>query len=139
MTLRKRRADNEDVTRRDRVAVVNEMAAAPSASLTGSSATYRRNEHATAATPAPGRSTPTIRSTRYRPRWHTVVGALILVSAVAVVIVNELELTVLPGSHSEAYLFLSAAVAGYGMWWLGWFDDGRSLGPTDRDAVRRRL
>lgn len=139
MTLRSRRADNEDVARRDRVAVGNELTTAPRASSAVSSEPIRWNEHATAASPTPVRYSPPIRSTKFRPRWHKVVGTLILVSAVAVVIVNELELTLLPGAHSEAYLFLSAAVAGYGMWWLGWFDDGRPLGPTDRDAVGRRL
>ena len=139
MTLRTHRADNEDVARHDRVVVANELTAAPRASLAGSSEPYSRNVHATAAPPTPVPYTPPRRSTRFRPTWHKVVGTLILAAAVAVVIVNELELTLLPGSHSEAYLFLSATVAGYGMWWLGWFDDGRQLGPTDRDALRRRL
>lgn len=139
MTPRKRRVDSEDVARRDRVAVGNELTEAPRASLARSSEQYRRNVHATAAPPPLVPDTPPIRSTRFRPTWHKVVGTLIIASAVAVMIVNELELTLLPGSHSEAYLFLSAAVAGYGMWWLGWFDDGRQLGPTDRDAGRRRL
>lgn len=139
MTPRKRRAGNEAAARRDRIAVGSESTVAPRTSLAVSSEPKRRNEHATAALPTPVRSTPPIRSTRFRPRWHKVVGTLILISAVAVVIVNELELTLLPGAHTEAYLFLGAAVAGYGMWLLGWFDDGTPLSPTDRHTVRRRL
>lgn len=30
--------------------------------------------------------------------------------------------TLLPGGHSELYLMLAFAVAGFGTWWLGLFD-----------------
>lgn len=43
MTLRQRRADNEDVARHDRVVVANELTAAPRASLAGSSEPYSWN------------------------------------------------------------------------------------------------
>lgn len=28
----------------------------------------------------------------------------------------------LPGGHSELYLLLGVAIAGYSTWWFGWFD-----------------
>ncbi len=57
-------------------------------------------ESATAA-PVRIRYTPTTRSTRFRRRWHKVLGGLTVLAALAVVIINELELTVLPGSRSS--------------------------------------
>jgi UDP-N-acetylmuramyl pentapeptide phosphotransferase/UDP-N-acetylglucosamine-1-phosphate transferase len=90
------------------------------------------------ATAVAARIRPPMHSARIRPRWHKVLGGLVVLSALAVVFINELELTVLPGSHNELYLVLSAAIAGFGMWWLGWFDDQRSSNPTDREAVRQR-
>ena len=82
-------------------------------------------QESTAAAFAPVRYSSPLRSTRFRPGWHKILGGLVLVSALAVAIVNELQLTLLPGSHNELYLVLSAGLAGLGTWWLGWFDDGR--------------
>jgi hypothetical protein len=64
---------------------------------------------------------------RMRPTWHRVVGAAIMIVGVAIAITNDLifvgaSRSPLPGGHSELYLILALAVAGYGTWWFGWFD-----------------
>ena len=59
-----------------------------------------------------------IDSAKLRRRSQKSVGALILCAAIAIAILNELR--VLPGGHNELYLAFSAAVCGFGIWWLGW-------------------
>ncbi|MBI5089957.1 MAG: hypothetical protein HZB15_14135 [Actinobacteria bacterium] len=83
------------------------------------------------ATPPPSsRYTPPIRAIRFRPGWHKLVGALLLVLGAAVAVLNDVMLlgastTLLPGGHSEFYLILGVAIAGSGTWWFGWFDRER--------------
>lgn len=73
---------------------------------------------------------PGRRSVRIRPTWHRVVGAAILVLGVTIAVLNDLIFvgaarSPLPGGHSELYLMLAFAVAGYATWWFGWFDRAR--------------
>lgn len=73
-----------------------------------------------------GRYTPPTRSVRLRPDWHKVVGVAFLVVGISIAVLNDVMLlgatTMLPGGHSEAYLFLGVGIAGYSTWWFGWFD-----------------
>jgi hypothetical protein len=67
---------------------------------------------------------------RYRPEWHKIVGALILVLGLAVIVLNDVMLlgasrSLLPGGHNELYLILGVVIAGYSTWWFGWFDRER--------------
>ena len=64
------------------------------------------------------RDAPPRNSARARPAWRNVLGALILCAALTIAILNELR--VLPGGHNELYLVSSAAVGGFGIWWLDW-------------------
>jgi len=46
-------------------------------------------------------------------------------SGVVIAVLNDvtrLGPRLVPGGHSELYLLLAMAVAGYGGWWLGIFD-----------------
>ena len=61
---------------------------------------------------------PSMNAAKLRRRWQKRLGALILCAAIVIAILNELR--VLPGGHNELYLALSAAVCGFGLWWLGW-------------------
>ena len=70
---------------------------------------------------------PAPKAVRFRPTWHRVVGAAIVIFAVAIFVANDVifvgaSRSPLPGGHSELYLVLALAVAGYGTWWFGWFD-----------------
>lgn len=80
---------------------------------------------AEAAKPTSTRYTPPSPKYRFRPGWHKAVGWALVVLGAAIAVVNDLaffEIRVLPGGHSELYLLLGIAVAGYGSWWLGLFD-----------------
>lgn len=65
-----------------------------------------------------GPSIPPISSAKNRRRWQKRIGTLILCTAIVIAVLNELR--VLPGGHNELYLAFSAAVCGFGIWWLGW-------------------
>lgn len=68
---------------------------------------------------------------RVRPRWHSVVGALLVIAGAIVIVLNYAMVlggvpkSALPGGHSEGYLILGLAMAGFSTWWFGWFDRGR--------------
>jgi len=54
-----------------------------------------------------------------------VVGWSLVGLGVAVIVVNEVDvvdLELLPGGHSPAYLLLGLVVAVAGSWWLGLYD-----------------
>lgn len=88
----------------------------------------RQRPAATSRTAPPSpRYTPPVRAVRYRPAWHRLVGATLLVIGVLVAVLNDVmrlqpDLTLLPGGHNELYLFAGVACAGYSTWWFGWFD-----------------
>lgn len=112
---------------------VTTRATAPVSPLSGAQASLddsvvrsRRAERSPSPSPS-ARYTPRVRSVRLRPDWHKVVGAVVLVVGIAVAVINDVMLlgataTLLPGGHSELYLLLGVAVAGYSTWWFGWFD-----------------
>jgi len=60
-----------------------------------------------------------------RPPWHRAVGWTLIAIGVAIAVLNDLayvDIELLPGGHSELYLFLGLLVAGFGSWWTGLFD-----------------
>lgn len=69
---------------------------------------------------------------RVRPRWHRLLGwfgvALgVLIAAANDVMLMGVETALLPGGHSELYLFLALAVGGSFTWFLGLFDRGTTV------------
>jgi len=60
-----------------------------------------------------------------RPTSHKIAGWGLVASGVVIAVLNDLTRLgprLVPGGHSELYLLLAIAVAGYGGWWLGIFD-----------------
>lgn len=113
---------------------VTSRAGAPLPRSSGSQAPFddrtARNRRAEPLPSPSARYTPpvrSVRSVRFRPRGHKVVGAVVLVAGIAIAVLNDVMLlgassTLLPGGHSELYLVLGVAVAGFSTWWFGWFD-----------------
>lgn len=61
----------------------------------------------------------------FRPTWHKVTGALLILVGVSVFVLNDAEwfgIHVMPGGHNELYVVLGIAVAAASTWWFGWFD-----------------
>lgn len=84
---------------------------------------------ASAASPVPeanSRYTPKLKARGpFRPTWHKVVGALLLLTGVGIFVVNDLawfDINLIPGGHNELYALLAFLVAGTSTWWFGWFD-----------------
>jgi len=50
-----------------------------------------------------------------------VVGVLVIVANDAMLL-GGVPTTLLPGGHSEGYLFLGVVLAAASTWWFGWFD-----------------
>ena len=78
------------------------------------------------------RYTPPKETVRLRPRWHRLAGWAGVVLGVVVAAVNDGMLmtdhvTLLPGGHSELYLFLGVGVAITSTWFLGLFDRGTTV------------
>ncbi len=98
----------------------------PTGPISGSS----RRDHTRAPSPAPTSRTTPKRTIRFRPGWHRAIGAALLLVGVALAALNDVmmlqpSLTLLPGGHSELYLFAGIGIAGYSTWWFGWFDRTR--------------
>lgn len=88
-------------------------------------AARRTTRSATAAVPSTGRVTPKAPAPYFRPEWHRPIGWFIVALGLLVVIVNDLayfDIELMPGGHSELYLFLGIGVAAGGTWFLGLFD-----------------
>ncbi len=132
MPPNKRRIKPADVEHRGRVTIPRDPAATnlgaePQGEEPTLSERAKRYERGPVTPPASSRYTPPIKSVRLRPGWHKKVGALILVAGVVIAVLNDVMLlapstTVLPGGHSEFYLMLGIAIAGYSTRWFGWFD-----------------
>lgn len=89
-------------------------------------------QEARARTDSSGRYTPPTPTYRLRPGWHRLVGWLGIVAGVAVAALNDLmlmgeDVALLPGGHTELYLFLGIAIAGGATWFLGLFDRGTTV------------
>ena len=126
MPPNKRRTEGSDIEHRGRVTVSRDPTVVPWADAPLPSERSKRKESGPVKPVASSRYTPPVKSFRLRPGWHKTVGALIVGVGLAVVILNEVMLlnsmTLLPGGHSELYLVLGVAIAGYGTRWFGWFD-----------------
>ena len=127
MPPNKRRTKPGNVEHHGRITTHRDDATLPRATPPSpmSAATRRSTERDAPA--ASSRYTPPRKSVRYRPDWHKIVGALILVLGIAVIVLNDVMLlgasrSLLPGGHNELYLILGIVIAGYSTWWFGWFD-----------------
>ena len=81
---------------------------------------------------ASDRYTPKAAAYRLRPSWHRAAGWLGILLGAAIAASNDLmllydDVTLLPGGHSELYLFLGIAVAAASTWFLGLFDRGTTI------------
>lgn len=81
---------------------------------------------------ASARYTPPVKLNRgpFRPVWHKVLGAALIVLGVIIFFMNDFSPAMLPGAHNELYAVLGISVAASSVWWFGWFDrppDHRSL------------
>lgn len=86
-------------------------------------------QHRSGASPeaaAAARYTPPLPAVRFRPTSHKVLGWALVALGIVLGVVNDFIRfggpNLLPGGHSELYLFLAVGVAAYGGWWLGIFD-----------------
>jgi len=71
---------------------------------------------------ASARYTPKVKARGpFRPTWHKVVGAGLIVLGLAIFVLNDLEGR-LPGGHSELYALLAISIAASSLWWFGAFD-----------------
>jgi hypothetical protein len=82
--------------------------------------------------PTSDRYTPRKPAFRLRPSWHRVAGWVGILLGVAVVAANDLmlirgDLTLLPGGHTELYLFIGIAISAASTWFLGLFDRGTTI------------
>jgi hypothetical protein len=61
----------------------------------------------------------------FRPTWHKVVGAMLIILGLSIFVINDLawfDINIIPGGHNELWALLAFAVAGTSTWWFGWFD-----------------
>jgi drug/metabolite transporter (DMT)-like permease len=61
----------------------------------------------------------------FRPTWHKVVGAFLIVLGITIFVLNDAEwfgVHLMPGGHNELWAVTGAAVAATSTWWFGWFD-----------------
>lgn len=88
-------------------------------------------QRSTSVPAASARYTPPRRTVRFRPPWHKVLGAVLLVVGVVMAAVNDAMLLggvptwLLPGGHNEIYRYTGIALAASSTWWFGWFDRAR--------------
>ncbi len=123
----KRRPKPDDLEHHGRVTRHREDTPFPRAAAPSPSSAPKRRTTEKATPAASSRYTPPLKSVRFRPEWHKLIGAVILVIGIAIVILNDIVLlgasaTLLPGGHTELYLVLGVVIAGYSTWWFGWFD-----------------
>ena len=123
----KRRTKPGEVEHHGRVTTHRDDTPFPRAVAPSPSSAPKRRTTEREAPAASSRYTPPLKSVRFRPELHKLIGAVILVIGIAIVIVNDIVLlgasaTLLPGGHTELYLMLGVVIAGYSTWWFGWFD-----------------
>lgn len=90
------------------------------------------NERTRSNPPGPATATPNSRYTAprknrglFRPTWHKVTGALLILLGLGIFVLNDAEwfgLHLMPGGHNELYAILGIALAASSTWWFGWFD-----------------
>jgi len=83
---------------------------------------------------ANSRFTPKIKARGpFRPTWHKVVGALLILAGLGIFVLNDLawfEINLIPGGHSELWAAAGIGTAFASTWWFGWFD--RTPKPSGR-------
>jgi len=61
----------------------------------------------------------------FRPTWHKVVGAFLIVLGITIFVLNDAEwfgVHLMPGGHNELWAVTGIAVVATSTWWFGWFD-----------------
>lgn len=75
---------------------------------------------------ASARFTPKIKARGpFRPTWHKVVGALLIVLGLGIFVLNDLawfDINLIPGGHNELWAIVGIGTAATSTWWFGWFD-----------------
>ncbi len=75
---------------------------------------------------ASSRFTPKIKARGpFRPTWHKVVGALLVLAGLSIFILNDLvwfDINLIPGGHNELWAMAAFGTAFASTWWFGWFD-----------------
>ena len=75
---------------------------------------------------ANSRFTPKVKARGpFRPTWHKVVGALLIVLGLGLFVLNDLawfDINLSPGGHNELWAMAGIATAASSTWWFGWFD-----------------
>ena len=75
---------------------------------------------------ASSRFTPKIKARGpFRPTWHKVVGALLIILGLGIFVLNDLawfDINLIPGGHNELWAIVGIATAATSTWWFGWFD-----------------
>ena len=83
---------------------------------------------------ASARFTPKVKARgMFRPTWHKVVGALLIVAGLGIFVVNDLawfDVHLMPGGHNELWAVVGIGTAATSTWWFGWFD--RTPKPSGR-------
>lgn len=83
---------------------------------------------------ASSRFTPKIKARGpFRPTWHKVVGALLLLAGLGIFVLNDLawfDIELIPGGHNELWALAGIGTASTSTWWFGWFD--RTPKPSGR-------
>lgn len=83
---------------------------------------------------ASGRYTPKFKARGpFRPTWHKVVGALLILLGLSIFVINDLawfDINIIPGGHNELWAIVGIGTAATSTWWFGWFD--RSPGQPSR-------
>lgn len=92
---------------------------------------------ADATTPQPtasSRFTPKIKARGpFRPTWHKVIGALLILLGLGIFVLNDLawfDINLIPGGHNELWAGAGIGTAFASTWWFGWFD--RTPKPSGR-------
>ena len=75
---------------------------------------------------ANSRFTPKVKARGpFRPTWHKVVGALLIVLGLGLFVLNDLawfDINLIPGGHNELWAMVGIATVASSTWWFGWFD-----------------
>ena len=75
---------------------------------------------------ASSRFTPKVKARGpFRPAWHKVLGALMIVLGLGIFVLNDLawfDINLIPGGHNELWALVGIATAAGSTWWFGWFD-----------------
>lgn len=100
----------------------------------GTSAVGKPGEAPSPQPAATSRFTPKVKARGpFRPTWHKVVGALLILAGLGIFVLNDLawfDINLIPGGHNELWAIVGIGTASASTWWFGWFD--RAQKPSGR-------